>query len=267
MFTSLDSSQWNVVLDAMQETEFKAGVNIVVQGEEGDFFYVLDSGEAEAYVVKDGNAPYLMKTYSSGESFGELSLMYNSPSGTTITAKTDCKCWALDRISFKNLLKITTGDRQQRYEDFLHRVPILQSLTLLELHRIADAVVEKTFEDGEWIIRQGDIGDRFYIITEGNARVYKTYNDGNSVDLAHLSSGGYFGELALVTDNPRAANVVAVGKLVTVTLDRGAFTRLLGPITDILKRSKEEYENIERRLYNAKMEQMRNSVHLPSQNN
>jgi CRP-like cAMP-binding protein len=258
LFNALDSKQMNVILDAMQTFHFKSGSNIIVQGEEGDYFYVMDEGEAECYVSKDpSQLPKLVKTYTTGETFGELALMYNSPRAATIKAKTDVKCWALDRVSFRNLLMSTTGDKQKRYESFLHKVPILQSLDQVELRKIADALTETIFLDGEYAVRQGEKGDRFFIISEGDARVFKTYDNGTEVELAQLSVGDVFGELALITDNPRAANVIAVGKLSCVTLDRGAFTRLLGPIQDILQRNKESYEAIERKLYQEKLERIR----------
>eukprot|EP00475_Leptophrys_vorax_P027838 TRINITY_DN3978_c0_g1_i1.p1 TRINITY_DN3978_c0_g1~~TRINITY_DN3978_c0_g1_i1.p1 ORF type:complete len:694 (+),score=213.77 TRINITY_DN3978_c0_g1_i1:59-2140(+) len=263
LFTALDSKQMGTILDAMQTLNFKAGTNIIVQGQEGDYFYVMDEGEAECYVSKDGKTPVLVKTYSSGETFGELALMYNSPRAATIRAKTDVKCWALDRVSFRNLLMSTTGDKQRRYESFLRKVHIFQSLDPVELRKIADALTETVFHDGEFAVRQGEKGDRFFIISEGDARVGKTYDDGTEVELAQLSVGDVFGELALITDNPRAANVVAVGKLSCVTLDRGAFTRLLGPIQDILQRNKEAYESMERKLYQEKLERVR-GVEQPS---
>ena len=56
--------------------------------------------------------------------------------------------------------------------------------------------------------------------------------------------GDYFGELALLHDKPRAATVIANGRLKCVTLGKKAFTRLLGPVMDILKRNSENYHAI-----------------------
>ena len=55
--------------------------------------------------------------------------------------------------------------------------------------------------------------------------------------------GSYFGELALLRGEPRAANVKAITKLKTVTLNRDSFMRLLGPLDDILKRNLSAYMN------------------------
>ena len=55
--------------------------------------------------------------------------------------------------------------------------------------------------------------------------------------------GDYFGELALLKNEPRAANVIAKTKLKVVSLDRNSFKRLLGPLDDILKRNMDSYLN------------------------
>ena len=55
--------------------------------------------------------------------------------------------------------------------------------------------------------------------------------------------GDYFGELALLKNEPRAANVIAATKLKVVSLDRNSFKRLLGPLDDILKRNMDAYQN------------------------
>ncbi len=86
------------------------------------------------------------------------------------------------------------------------------------------------------------MGDIFYIIEEGEAEATKTFEPGKPAETVKFyRKGDYFGELALIKGEPRAANIVAKTNLKLVTLDRGSFKRLLGPIEDILKRNAEKY--------------------------
>lgn len=59
----------------------------------------------------------------------------------------------------------------------------------------------------------------------------------------HYKPGDYFGELALLRNEPRAANIVAKTKLKVVSLERQSFKRLLGPLDEILKRNMNAYKN------------------------
>jgi hypothetical protein len=88
---------------------------------------------------------------------------------------------------------------------------------------------EQTWEPGQTIIRQGEPGDAFFVIAEGNVRVERsdTTRPGAPVELAQLGPGDFFGEMALLTDEPRNASVVATARSRTLTLTRETFDRLL----------------------------------------
>jgi len=77
----------------------------------------------------------------------------------------------------------------------------------------------------------------------GEATATKTLEKGKPPkDVYQYKSGDYFGELALIKNTPRAANIIAKSDCSVVYLDRDSFKRLLGPIEDILKRNFAKYE-------------------------
>ena len=92
LFSHLDDSEKSDIFDAMQPFNYKAGETIIQQGEEGDFFYIIDLGEVEVYVNNK-----CVTAISDGGSFGELALIYGTPRAATIKAKSECKLWAIDR--------------------------------------------------------------------------------------------------------------------------------------------------------------------------
>ena len=71
------------------------------------------------------------------------------------------------------------------------------------------STIEKTFANGEVIIKEGDIGNNFFQILEGNAGVYKNYGLEDQVKLTVLVPGQYFGEMAVIESYPRSSTVVA----------------------------------------------------------
>ncbi|CAB1313359.1 unnamed protein product [Coregonus sp. 'balchen'] len=109
--------------------------------------------------------------------------------------------------------------------------------------KVVDVLSSKAFSDEEQIITQGDQADCFYIVESGQVRITmkrsrtKKDREDEEVDIATCSRGQYFGELALVTNKPRAASAYAVG-----IMDVQAFERLLGPCMDIMKRNIANYE-------------------------
>jgi cAMP-dependent protein kinase regulator len=124
----------------------------------------------------------------------------------------------------------------------LKSVEILSTVEPYELTQICDALKSATFNFGDFVIKEGEIGDIFYIIEDGKATASKTFEPGKSPQIVKTyEKGDYFGELALIKGEPRAANIVADTTLKVITLDRNSFTRLLGPIEDILKRNSDKY--------------------------
>ncbi|KAI8374369.1 cyclic nucleotide-binding-like protein [Radiomyces spectabilis] len=239
LFRNLDEIQYRDVINAMTEKPVPGADEIIIQqGAIGDYFYIVESGTLDCYINDEK-----VTSYSAGDSFGELALMYNSPRAATIITTSSCVLWALDRITFRRILMENTYDKRKMYECFLAEVPILASLDGYERFKVADALESVCFEDGDIVIEQGAIGNNFYLIESGEAIFYKTV-DGVQKEINRLTKGAYFGELALLNDSPRAATVVARGRLRCATLGKKGFNRLLGPILDILKRNSENYARI-----------------------
>lgn len=97
-----------------------------------------------------------------------------------------------------------------------------------ERSKLADAVKEKKMSNGEQLIKQGEAGDLFYILVDGTASATLDGNPNQSVK--EYNHGDYFGELALLRNEPRAANVNATSDGKVICLDRKSFKRLLGPL-------------------------------------
>lgn len=244
LFRSLDNEQMVEVLDAMFEKKVVAGERLIEQGDDGDNFYVIDSGRYEVFVSKDGGESKCVLTYSNEGFFGELALMYNTPRAATVVATSEGILWALDRITFKRIICGSASRKRQMYQSFLESVPMLKTLEPYELMNLADAFERKYYSDGDCVIKQGDAADAFYIVEDGEVKITKENpnNPGSSVELSTCSRGQYFGELALIANKPRAASGFAVGDVTCAVLDVGAFERLLGPCMEVMKRNFSHYE-------------------------
>lgn len=243
LFKSLDSEQTNEVLDAMFEKKVNKDDKVIVQGDDGDNFYVIDSGTFDVFVIRNDEESKVFN-YNNEGSFGELALMYNTPRAATVVATSTGIVWALDRMTFRRIICGAASRKREMYQSFLESVPMLKTLERYELLNLADALEKQQFSDGECIIKQGDQASAFYIVESGTIRILKEdpNNPGSHAELSTCTTGQYFGELALITNKPRAASVYAVGPVTCAALDVGAFERLLGPCMEVMKRNFEHYE-------------------------
>ncbi|XP_029358845.1 protein kinase, cAMP-dependent, regulatory, type II, alpha, B [Echeneis naucrates] len=250
LFKTLDQEQSSEVLDAMFEVLVKPQEHIIDQGDDGDNFYVIEKGVYDIFVQKEG-VPVQVGKYDNKGSFGELALMYNTPRAATIIATQEGALWGLDRATFHRLIVKNNAKKRKMYEAFIDCVPLLNSLELCERMKIVDVLGGRGFKDGERIITQGDKADCFYIVESGEVKIMIKTNvsamkagqqDNAEVEVARCTRGQYFGELALVTNKPRAASVYAVGETKCLVIDIQAFERLLGPCMDIMRRNISQYE-------------------------
>ncbi|XP_055079027.1 protein kinase, cAMP-dependent, regulatory, type II, alpha A isoform X2 [Periophthalmus magnuspinnatus] len=243
LFKTLDQEQFSQVLDAMFELIVQPQEHVIDQGDDGDNFYVIERGVYDIEV-----SGKVVGHYDNKGSFGELALMYNTPRAATIIATQEGALWGLDRATFRRLIVKNNAKKRRMYETFIESVPLLKSLEANERMKIVDVLGAKQFSDGEKIITQGDKADCFYIVESGDVRIMmksKTkadHADNTEVEIARCSRGQYFGELALVTNKPRAASAYAEGDVKCLVIDVQAFERLLGSCKEIMKRNIAHYE-------------------------
>lgn len=243
LFSQLDAKEMSVVIDAMQEKVVEAGTTLIQQGDDGDALYVVEEGQMDCFRKQADGEEKLVKECKVGDTFGELALLYNCPRAASVRAPCRCVVVQLDRETFNHIVRSSAMNRRTRYEDFLKRVPILGSMEAYELYSMCDALQTVTFKKGETIVKQGDVGDQFFIVEEGECQVDKVYApDTPPQEVMQCKSGDYFGELALLNNEPRAATVVASTDCKLLTLSRKTFKMLLGPLEDILKRNASQYK-------------------------
>jgi cAMP-dependent protein kinase regulator len=121
----------------------------------------------------------------------------------------------------------------------------LKSLDPYERSKLCDTLQEEHYKNGDKIIVEGTSGNKFYIIEEGTAIATKKFpGQTESQKVFEYSKGMYFGERALLTDDLRAANVIATSDMDILSMEREAFTRVLGSIEYVLRNNMEVYNKI-----------------------
>jgi cGMP-dependent protein kinase len=226
IFASLNAEDRGEVVISMETIQISPGENIVTQGQDGDYFYIIESGTMTVLV---DNKP--VATLNAGQSFGELALLYNSPRQATVRADSSASLFSLDRETYRFIVAQSSSNRNLEIKKALARVPILGDLTDDQLDKVVDAVEVFPYKAGEVIITKGQVGNIFYMIKEGTVSVTDV---GEKFSDHNLTAGDYFGERALLTGEPRAATIRAVTDVKVMALDRENFDTLLGPLRDVL---------------------------------
>lgn len=132
--------------------------------------------------------------------------------------------------------------KREQYETFLKKVPLLETMDDYERTQISEAFKDLKFQQGQTIIKEGDEGRDMFFLVNGEAHATKVLNPGEEPKVVkNYKEGDYFGELALLKNAPRAANVMATTDCHCVTMDRHSFKRMLGPLNEILKRNSAVY--------------------------
>jgi cAMP-dependent protein kinase regulator len=232
MFAPLDDTAFNIIIGAMKEVTIAEGEKIINRGDDGDVLYVIESGIFDCSIKDpDGEGDKVVKTCIVGDVFGELALLYNAKRAATVAAREAGVCWSLDRETFNHIVKESAQSKRNQYVDFLAKVPLLESMDSYERSQLADALRAEKVGESVTIVAQGDAGDKFYIVEDGFCIALK---DGYKV--MDYGPGDYFGELALIKQQTRAASVVAQRESKLLSIDGATFKRLLD-IKDLEERA------------------------------
>ena len=191
---------------------------IFQQGTPGNFFYILKVGTVELYI--DGKK---IKTFSVGESFGELALLHGAPRSGTVKAITECGLWVLERKNFRKIVDHITKMNFEENKTFIQSIPILSSIEHYQQAILCVSLIKETFEEGKYIVKEGESADCIYIVKEGEVNIV---HDGKVVRT--LKRGENFGERSILVQSLRTMDVVAKTNCVCYSISKVTLQNMLG---------------------------------------
>lgn len=251
IFAALPADARQELAAHLVRVEVPAGEVVVREGEEGELYYLISEGEAEVWAAKGqssialnsddgGGAPTpqrhaLVARRGPGDGFGEIALLLGGPRRATVRAATDLVLYTLDGKTFTRIVNqhrgLAVGLEEEMMlrgvETFLGRGSPFATLPLDALRWLAVRLQPLSFRGGEEIVREGDVGDAFYVLRTGRAEAVVERPDGTQHRINTLNPGEPFGEQALVTGEPRAATVRALEPVEVLRLSREDFETVL----------------------------------------
>jgi len=228
----LSFAQREGVVSHLTLERYRPGAYVVRQGEPGAEFFLIRNGQAEVVQVGADGWPHELAVLRRGDYFGELALLYHQPRSASVRALTPLEVYGLGREAFETLVAPQLRDyglTRQRIEERseLARMDLFRHTAPSELDPILEHLRTEEYPTGAVIIRQGEPGDRFYLLRRGRVEITRRLDDGTEQALAELGPGDYFGEMALLNDEPRTATVRALEPVVLWSLDKASFHELM----------------------------------------
>ena len=111
--------------------------------------------------------------------------------------------------------------------DILRKVPLFSQLAPSDLERVSEISRERAYPRNSVILFEDDPGDALYVVAQGQVKVVLIGEDGREVILSVMGEGEFFGEMALVDDEPRSAHVIAMEDSTLLVLRREDFQGIL----------------------------------------
>jgi CRP-like cAMP-binding protein/Zn-dependent protease len=227
-FADLPVDALNDLAGRVQLKEYGRDECVFRQGDAPDAFYVVRSGTVavEDQDPETGDVRTI-RTLSRGEAFGESALLDASRRQATIRVVGDpAQLFRVDKNAFDRLLADAIdapsfAPTMQAFAELRELSPF-QRLTSKDLSELLAHGRWVKAAPGEMLVREGAVGDAFYVISSGHAEVVR----GDAV-VNELGQGAYFGEVALLEDIPRTASVVAKTPLRAFRLDREGFDQIV----------------------------------------
>ncbi|XP_032592287.1 cGMP-dependent protein kinase 1 isoform X2 [Drosophila grimshawi] len=232
----MDKERKDMVINAMAPASYKKNSYIINEHDEGSEFFV--SAEGYYDVIQAGKH---VGNFGPGTVFGELAILYNAPRKATIKAATDARVWKIARETFRAIMQISGSREREENLQFLRSAPFLQELEESLLTKVVDLLQRKFYETGSCIVREGELGNEFFIIRGGTVTIKKKDEAKHEQIVAKRKRGDYFGEQALMNADVRQASVYADAPGTEVLkLEREAFISYLGTIRQLREKPKEQ---------------------------
>jgi ABC-type multidrug transport system fused ATPase/permease subunit/CRP-like cAMP-binding protein len=234
LFAILDDESIHRLADRATMQRFSLGETIIEEGDEGRFAYLIFSGRVRVLKRSDSGRQVTLGAQSVGEIFGEQAILTDSPRSASVRATEDVVLFRIDRVDFLELLDGSQNLRQyfdqfiheRSVRDFLRTQTFLEKLRATDVISLLDQLEPRKFSAGEVVVREGASAEVMYIVREGRLKVSRS-EGGDEHILGYLSDGDFFGERALLTDEPRSACVVTETTTHCFALSRENFDRLL----------------------------------------
>jgi len=251
-FQGLSGQQLTQAAKKFTFREYEAGERIISQGDQANELFLIAKGAVDFLATAEDGTTKKIRMMSANEAFGEFGMIFSTPRSVSVDAVTDVMLLVLTRTTYektknepymKNLTRWVNATASSIVASGLREIDFLSDVNDKQLNLIGRLFKCEVIPKGVSIIKEGEKGDRFYILSRGTLVVTTQDELGFYVELTRLKPGATFGELSLLKDQARNATITTLEECVLFSLDResfGYFVKTLPTLGERLERSVNE---------------------------
>jgi CRP-like cAMP-binding protein len=252
----VDEKLANKIIEPAWKETIPAGKQLTVEGDFiADHFYMIQAGTFEVS-TKQQKGQCIEKSVSviaskasqisskdaanqlgPGDSFGELALLYYTPRAATVTAKTECVVWVVDRPTFKKILAESAAEATGEYIQYFEGISAFKIMKDSDKKEVAGNLVDKNFTQGEKVIEEGEEGSTFYIMVSGTVSVSK---DGKEKQIQEATPGNAKAFELKALEKPQKHEYtvkVTSPEAKFLTIDKQSFDMLVEGVEEYIRRT------------------------------
>lgn len=229
LFSELDEDSFLEVVRKLRYQRVAKGTRLLAEGEPGQTLLVIASGHVA--VEKGGNR---LAKLGSGTVLGEMALITGAPRSATVIADEEVEVFELARSDVEELAKgkpqigeeLVAYCRKRLIGNLLQTSPLFKRFNEATRSTLVERFKRASFQPGQPIIEEGQLGAGLYVIVTGDVQVTNT-KAGPDVVLATLGPGDVVGEISLLRDQPTMATVTAQSRVGVLFLPKADFQAVL----------------------------------------
>jgi cAMP-dependent protein kinase regulator len=225
LFVQLTENALKALTGKAKAFEYAQGKELIKEGNWGDTFYTLSSGDVAIIHTAPSGLETIVATLHAGDSFGEMALLESAPRNATVRALTPTRVFQIERSAFLEALEAAGLERDNvtttlRSAHALRQSAVFKDLCPASLNKLLGLCSRESRPQGDVLATEGQEGNEFFIIESGEVEVVQ---NSEQSPIATLGPGEFFGEIALLCDIPRTATVTAKQDCILLKLDRNNF--------------------------------------------
>jgi cGMP-dependent protein kinase len=174
------------------------------ENDDGNFFYLIKSGSLSLQVKGE-----VIKIFEDWDYFGELALIQKCKRSGTVKCLTDSEIFVLDGKIYREKIKSFNSQILKDKLFFINRIPMISCLDNIKKINLARLINLVEFKKDQKIIKEGDSGDRMYIIKEGIVTCKKGNNE-----IRKLYEKDFFGHNSIIVQCKRSLDVIAINNVI-----------------------------------------------------